>query len=157
LTVTYTRITPAAAGTSEWRYDVTIPDADLQTPLTAPLATGSLVFDNLGNLTAPDVTTGAISVPVTGLADSAADMPLTWNLYDSNGKATITQLVQASANLASSQDGTQAGQLIGISIGPNGQVSASYSNGDNLPVAQLAVASFLNPGSMQDLGNNTFG
>jgi flagellar hook protein FlgE len=84
-------------------------------------------------------------------------MNLTWNLYDVSGAPDITQYDQASANLASSQDGTQAGQLLGISIGANGQLTATYTNGDNVAVAQLAVGSVLNPGSMQDLGNNTFG
>jgi flagellar hook protein FlgE len=44
-----------------------------------------------------------------------------------------------------------------MSIGPDGQISAHYSNGDSVPVAQLALGSVLNPDSMQDLGNNTFG
>ncbi len=39
----------------------------------------------------------------------------------------------------------------------NGQILAHYSNGDAIPVAQLAIASVLNPDSMQDLGDNTFG
>jgi len=84
-------------------------------------------------------------------------MPITWNFYDPSGKSQITQYDQTSANLASSQNGTQAGQLTGISIGDNGQLTASYTNGDKVAVAQLAVATVLNPQSMQDLGNNTFG
>ena len=48
------------------------------------------------------------------------------------------------------------GQLTGTSIGANGQISATYSNGSSVVVAQLALASVLNPGSMQNLGNNTF-
>ncbi len=97
-------------------------------------------------------------MPITGFADGAADMPnLVWNLYDANGNPQITQYDQASANLASSQNGTQAGQLTGISIGTNGQLTAAYSNGDNVAVAQVAVGTILNPQSMQDLGNNTFG
>jgi flagellar hook protein FlgE len=156
LTVTYTK---TASGS--WNYDVTIPSADLKggvgtstSLLTAP---GTLTFDANGNLTSPAATDPPTVVTIAGLADGASDMPLTWNFYDANGKQQITQYDQASANLASSQNGTQAGQLTGISIGNNGQLTAAYTNGDNIAVGQLAVGSVLNPDSMQDLGNNTFG
>jgi flagellar hook protein FlgE len=156
LTVTYTKTAPGA-----WSYDVTVPSADLKSGVgttTSLLTTpGSLTFDANGNLTSPASTDPPTVVTITGLADGAADMPLTWNFYDPSGKAQITQYDQASANLASSQNGTQAGQLTGISIGNNGQLTAAYTNGDKVAVAQLAVGTVLNPESMQDLGSNTFG
>jgi flagellar hook protein FlgE len=154
LTATYNK---TAAGS--WGYTVTMPSADVTgaTGTTTTLATGTLTFDSSGKLSAPAPLAGAVPVAVTGLADGAADMNLTWNLYDTNGNAQITQYDQTSANLASSQNGTQAGQLTGISIGTNGQLNAAYSNGDNVAVAQLAVGTILNPDSMQDLGSNTFG
>ena len=69
---------------------------------------------------------------------------------------TLTQFSEASANLASTQDGVAPGQLTGTSIGADGQISATYSNGTSRAVAQIALASVLNPGSMQNLGDNTF-
>lgn len=153
LTVTYTE---TAAGT--WNYAVTMPSADLTggTGTATTLATGTLSFDSNGNLDSPPSSAGTVPISITGLADGAADMNITWNLYDANGNPQITQYDQTSANLGSSQNGLQAGQLTGISIGTNGQVTAAYSNGDNIAVAQLAVASVLNPDSMQDLGSNTY-
>jgi flagellar hook protein FlgE len=153
LTVTYTETAPGT-----WGYNVTIPSADLTggTGAATSVATGSLTFDANGNLLTPAA--GApIAVPITGLADGASDLALNWNLYDANGNPQITQYDSASTNLSSSQDGVQAGQLTGISIGANGQLTAAYSNGANVAVAQLAVGTVLNPQSMQDLGNNTFG
>jgi flagellar hook protein FlgE len=154
LTVTYTK---TASG--QWGYDVTIPSSDLAgaSGTSTSVASGTLIFDANGHLSDPAASAGAITIPIQQLANGAADLALTWNLYDTAGNPTITQYDQVSANLASSQDGTQAGQLTGISIGENGQMTASYSNGDSIAVAQLAVGSVLNPGSMQDLGNNTFG
>jgi flagellar hook protein FlgE len=84
-------------------------------------------------------------------------MNLNWNLFDAAGNPQITQYHSTSANLTSSQDGKQAGTLTGISIGKNGQLTAAYTNGANIAVGQLAVGSVLNPDSMQNLGNNTFG
>lgn len=152
LTVTYTESAPAT-----WSYNVTIPGSDLAAGGGASsVANGTLNFDQNGNLTNP--APGApVAINVAGLADGAKDMSLNWNLYNSQGVGQITQYDQASANLTSSQDGIQAGQLTAIVINNNGQLVASYSNGDNITVAQLAVASVLNPTSMQDLGNNTYG
>jgi flagellar hook protein FlgE len=156
LTVTYTE---TAAGT--WNYNVTMPSADLTGGMGAStsLATGTLTFDQNGNLSTPAFAGGGGSIPIsiTGLADGAADMSLTWNLYDANGNPQITQFDQASANLGSSQNGAQAGTLTSLSIGNNGQITAVYSNGDNVAVGQLAVGTILNPQSMQNLGNNTYG
>lgn len=154
LTVTYTEVSPA-----NWSYDVTIPSADIAggVPPTTDLTPGGgpLTFSASGTLTAPAA--GApVSIVIPPLADGAAPMTLNWNLYDANGTPQITQYDQASANLASSQDGTQGGQLTGVSIGANGQLTAAYSNGANVAVAQLAVGTMLNPQSMQDLGSNIY-
>jgi flagellar hook protein FlgE len=151
LTVTYTESSPG-----NWGYAVTIPPADLSSGSTTPLTTGTLTFDTTGTLTSPAA--GApVAVAATGLTDGAADMNLNWNLFDAAGNPQITQYNSTSANLTSSQDGKQAGTLTGISIGNNGQLTAAYTNGANVAVGQLALGSVLNPGSMQNLGNNTFG
>jgi flagellar hook protein FlgE len=157
LTVTYNE---TAAGS--WNYTVSMPSADIigGVGTSTSLATGTLTFDQNGNLLTPAPGAPvAISVPPAGssLADGASAMSINWNLYDQNNNPQISQYDQASANLSSTQNGVQAGQLTGVSIGQNGQVTAAYSNGDNVAVGQLAVATILNPTSMQDLGNNTFG
>lgn len=153
LTVTYNE---TAVGS--WNYTVSIPSSDLNSAsgTNTTLATGTLTFDQNGNLTSP-AAGSPIPISITGLADGASDLSINWNLYDANGNPQITQYDQASANLSSTQNGVQAGQLNSISIGQNGQLTAVYSNGDNVAVGQLAVATVLNPSSMQDLGNNTFG
>jgi flagellar hook protein FlgE len=154
LTVTYTK-----TATNSWDYTITIPSVDIAggTGTTTTVATGTLQFGPNGVLTSPDITTGQIPVPITGLADGAADMNLTWNLYDSSANPLISQFDQQSANLASTQDGAAAGQLTSVNIGPGGSIMASYSNGNTVQIGQLALASVLNPDSLQDLGNNTFG
>jgi flagellar hook protein FlgE len=155
LTITYTK-----TAANSWSYDVTIPSADLTTPSGAgtdsTVTSGTLTFDGTGHLTSPASTAGTIPLAITGLSDGAADLTVNWNVYV-NGAATLTQFAQASANLGSTQDGAPSGQLTGMSIGSNGEVLASYSNGDSIAVAQLALASILNPDSMQDLGSNNFG
>ena len=153
LTVTYTE---TAANT--WSYNVTLPSADIAggTGTNTTVASGTLTFDGQGNLVTPALAANPINVSITGLADGAADMNLKWNLYNPDGTPVITQFNEPSANLANSQDGVAPGQLTGTSIGANGEITAKYSNGSSVVVAQLALASILNPSSMQNIGNNTF-
>jgi len=154
LTVTYTE---TAANT--WGYSVTIPSTDLTAggaTATTQLSSGTLTFDGSGHLLSPASTAGTIPISITGLASGAADMNVTWNLYDSTGAATLTQYNQASANTANSQNGAAAGQLNGMSISGNGLVVAQFSNGTTENVAQIALASVLNPSSMQQLDGNNF-
>ena len=100
--------------------------------------------------------TGKVRLLITGLASGASDMNITWNLYGPGGTPTLTQYNQASANIGEHQDGVTAGQLTSMGIGPDGQVIAKFSNGTTQTVGQIAVASILNPDSMQQLDGNNF-
>lgn len=153
LTVTYTE---TAANT--WSYAVTMPAADGS--ITAG-GTGNLTFDGNGNLLSPPPGPGSGSIPITFTLNDAANMgnppgTLTWNLYDASGNPTISQNAQASTTLASTQDGSQSGTLTSVDIGTNGQLVANFSNGTTQDVAQIALASVLNPGTMQQLDSNSF-
>lgn len=155
LTVSFTK---TAANT--WTYNVTIPSADLTTATTTPLATGSLTFDGNGNLTSPAVTTGppvvypTVSIPITGLADGATDMSVTWNLFDSAGTQELTQFAQTSAESKTTQDGYAAGQITQIQMETGGTLLATYSNGKTATVGQVALASISNPNTLVSVGDN---
>jgi len=153
LTLTYTLTAP-----NTWSYAVTIPSTDLKAGAgaTTKLTSGSLLFDGAGHLTTPAASAGPIAVSVTGLASGANDLNLNWNLYDATGVPSLTQYNQASANIATSQDGVAPGELNSLSIGENGDIIAKFSNGTSQNVAQIALASVLNPDSMQQLDGNNF-
>jgi flagellar hook protein FlgE len=149
------------AGGNTWSYQVTVPGADVTagtagTPFDIPNASGTLTFNSSGQLTGP--ATGApIAVAIPGLADGAADMNVSWNPYSSAGAGLITQFGQASASSASTQNGAAAAQLVSVSISNGGGVVASYSNGIQTTVGQVATAVIGNPNTLIDVGNNDFG
>ena len=148
LTVTFTQ---TAANT--WGYSITIPAADVTGGAPAPLATGSLNFDSSGNLTTPKA--GApVAVKLTGLADGAAAQTINWNLYDTSGNALISQFAQASALSSPQQDGAAAGQITNVSLQNGGNIVATYSNGKQATVGQLAIASIGNPETLIAVGDN---
>lgn len=142
------------ANPGEWDYSMTIPDADLASPPFTPV-TGTIEFDASGRMTTPAVGGTMPAMTVTGLANGAADLNLTWNLY--NGAAPrLTQFSQPSAVAANAQDGVPAAQLVRVGIGDGGRVLAQYSNGQQVAVGQLAMAAIRNPESMLAVGNNNF-
>jgi flagellar hook protein FlgE len=155
LSVTFTE---ASAG--NWNYEVDIPGADVTsgTPGTPnPVATGSLTFDSNGNLTAPTAP-AQVAVAITGLSDGASDMAINWNLATENGTGTplVTQYAATSAVSASTQDGVPASQVTQVSIENGGAITAQFSNGNQVVVGQLALASVSNPDSLIAVGQNNY-
>jgi flagellar hook protein FlgE len=158
LTVTYTETAP-----NTWSYAVTIPSADVGgTGTTTTLGSGgTLTFDGNGKLQspAPGAGSGDIQIPLTLANGANIGNPtgtLTWNLYDAAGNPTISQNTQASTNLSNTQDGSQSGSLVGVSIGTGGQLTANFSNGTTQAVGQIALGTVLNPETMQQLDGNSF-
>jgi flagellar hook protein FlgE len=150
----------ATAG--QWDYTMTFPAADIASG-TAATQTGTVTFDANGNLISPPVVPNPPTPPanpptlaVTGLADGASDMSITWNLYNSSGQPRLTMYSQTSAVSANSQDGSPAAQLTHIGVADGGQIVAKYSNGAQIAVGQLAMASIVNPESLIATGSNNY-
>lgn len=137
---------PAVAATSgQWSWTASLPDG-------TTASTGSFTFDTNGNLTPP-----ATSMPinVTNLADGAADLNITFNLAP-NGQSAITQYAQAFNTSNPDADGSPATTVTDASIGDGGMVNATLSNGKTIQIGQLALANFVNPGTLVAIGNNSF-
>lgn len=142
------------ANPGEWSYSLQFPDADLASPPFTPV-TGTIQFDAQGRLVSPAPGDPMPQMQVTGLANGAADMEITWQLYNGTSPR-LTQFSQPSAVAANAQDGHPAAQLIRVGIGDGGRVLAQYSNGEQVAVGQLAMASIRNPESMIAVGNSNF-
>ena len=149
VTVTFTK--SATAG--QWDYSIDVPATDTQAPTTP--VTGTLTFDSAGALTSPAVTDAMPQVQIQGLNSGAADMTITWNLF--NGQTSrLSQFAQPTAISANAQDGSPAAQLVRVGLADGGKVLAQYSNGRQKVVGQLAMASIRNPESLIAVGNNNY-
>lgn len=138
LNVQYTK-----TGTNTWSYNITIPSADVGgTGTSTQVASGTLTFDSSGNLVSPS--SPVTGIAVSGLADGAADMNLSWDLTGSGGSAILTQQAATSATAATSQDGYGVGTLTGYSVLPDGTVQGEFTNNQTMALGQVAVASFAN-------------
>jgi flagellar hook protein FlgE len=150
--------TESAPGT--WGYTVNIPGGDLTSGTAgtpSSVATGTLTFDANGNLTSPTAP-AQVPIAITGLADGANDMNINWNLATDAGTGTpvITQYAATSAVSASTQDGIPASQVTQVSIADGGAITAQFSNGNQVVVGQLALASVSNPDSLIAVGQNNY-
>lgn len=144
-----------STGPGAWDYQITLPAADTGgSGAPTVIASGSLTFDSGGNLTSPS---GSITgIAVTGLADGAADMSLTWNLTGPNGISLLTQVDAPSATTSTQQNGYGSGTLQSYTIESDGTIEGQFSNGQVQALGQVALASFANPQGMQLTGGDSY-
>jgi flagellar hook protein FlgE len=140
---------PAAGGTATNTWTMNIYDSASATP-TTPSGSATLTFASVG-ATAGDLNSVAAT---TGSYDSAAG---TFSI-DTGGGATLpisigaigspgglTQLDGPYTTTQMSQNGSSFGTLQGVSIGTDGKVNASFSNGAVRGIYQIDLAVVANP------------
>ncbi len=150
LTINYTN---TAANT--WTYSITLPAADTGgTGNPTTVATGTLDFNSSGVLTSPTGTVPGITI--SGLADGAATMNLTWDLSGSGGTEAITQQAGTSATSETTQNGYATGTLTGYTVLSDGTVQGQFSNEQTLTLGQVAVASFANNQGLTQTADNNY-
>jgi flagellar hook protein FlgE len=68
----------------------------------------------------------------------------------------ITQFAAASSVNTQSQDGYASGQLAGMNVDSNGVITGTYSNGQQLAIGKLAIATFADNEGLGQAGQNLF-
>jgi flagellar hook protein FlgE len=150
LTYTFTK-----AGANAWNYSIAIPAADLGGAGTSVvLKSGTLGFNGSGQLVTPAADVAGISA--TGFADGASGLTFSWQLFDPNGSGLLTQVAAASATSATLQDGYPSGALSSYTIDNTGVIQGIFSNGQTVPVGQIALATFSNDQGLLRNGSNNF-
>ncbi len=112
------------------------------------LGTGTLTFDNSGRLI--DSSNATITIDRT---DTGAATPLSVRL-DFSSMTSLTS--RASELVMTQQDGSATGTLNSFSIGADGTITGSFTNGLTRTLGQIAMATFNNPEGLNDRGGNAF-
>lgn len=110
---------------------------------------GTLTFDNGGVLTNSTGTT--INIDRTG---TGAKTPMSVKL--NFGGVSSLASSNGSTLVMSQQDGSQIGTLESFSVGADGTLTGSYSNGQTKTMGQVALATFANQDGLVDQGGNDF-
>jgi len=67
-----------------------------------------------------------------------------------------TQFSSAFAVLSQSQDGAPEGELMGLDIGTDGLVNATYSNGSQVSLGKVVLANFSSPSGLRQVGDASY-
>jgi flagellar hook-basal body protein len=108
---------------------------------------GELTFDTSGNLVSP-LTGVELDNVVIGGSGNSLQIDI-----DYTGSTQFTG--EFSVN-AQSQNGQPNGNLVGLDIGDDGLVTASYSNGSQQLKGKIILANFSTPNGLRQLGDSTF-
>jgi flagellar hook protein FlgE len=122
------------------------------------IAAGSTPFvagDAFTVATAPGTLAKIPGIPITNFADGASNQTFNWNVF--NGTTpVITQVAAPSSTSSTQQDGSSSGSLVKFTIGSDGTITGSFSNGKTQALGQLALATFANNQGLQLDGNTDF-
>ena len=111
------------------------------------------------------LTKGELTFSTGGKLVSPVDGTQLEPVYLAGGKGVLTinidygastQFTSPFAVLSQSQDGAPEGDLVGVTIGNDGLVSASFSNGTQKSLAKILLANFSSPVGLRQMGDSTF-
>jgi len=108
-----------------------------------------ITFGQDGNLQAPAGGLMALGAYTPGTG--AADITLSLDF------GTATQFGDNFGVNSLSQDGFTTGRLTGVSVDSEGIMFARFTNGQSTSLGKLALANFVNPQGLQQLGDTTWG
>jgi flagellar hook protein FlgE len=119
---------------------------------------GSVPFAAADKITLPTTALSLADVkaiPITGFADGAANQTFNWNVL--NGTAPVIAQVAAPSSTSSiGQDGSSSGSLASFTIGTDGTITGSFTNGKTQALGELALASFANVNGLQQQGSTDY-
>jgi flagellar hook protein FlgE len=153
VTIHYTSL-----GNGQWEWNAVTDGANQVggTPGTpVVIANGTLTFNSDGQLDA--VGAGLNDFQPVG---ATAPQPLTFDfgsaLNTGGDGSGVTQFANTSATSFIGQDGFGAGDLAAISIGTDGVITGSFTNGQTRALGQVGLADFPAPDQLERIGDNLF-
>lgn len=156
------KVTWTKTGENSWTASFADPTSSSDTSTATGAVSSSAIaitFNSDGSLasTSPSPATLTIS----GWTDGAADSSITLNLGTANSVDGLTQYTSSASsptvelnNVTS--DGMAYGTLKSIAVGSDGIVSATYSNGQTIPIYKVPVATFANADGLEALSSSIY-
>jgi flagellar hook protein FlgE len=145
-----TVLTSEGATGSTWQFTVTSPDNQVTTPdgQNPVLGTGTLQFNTSGQFVSATPSTFTINRSTSG---AVANQPITLDF------SKVQALAGASSSIVNSgQDGFPFGSFSSYSVGADGTITGTYSNGQTETVGQVVLATFQNPTGLVNQGSNNY-
>lgn len=141
-------ITMTATATGQTNLQLTIADDPANSGVS------KTTFSSMIEQTAGTNGDNTISFNIAGLAGFGNAQTIKLNLGNPNSFSGISQTGSSNSIAVSKQDGYSQGTLKSTSIGSDGIIMGKFTNGQMIPIAQIALATFANPSGLQNNGNN---
>jgi flagellar hook-basal body protein len=137
------------------QYNWTVVEKVIGSSADESKATGKVVADfntagAQGSVSGSTYSSNMITLDFLG-SDYAKTLGLTSDPIDG-----VTSYGSASTTKLKAQDGYEMGVLNDWTVGADGVIQGSYSNGKILPIAQVALAMFANPQGLSQVGETCF-
>lgn len=150
IVMTYTK-----TGANAWSYS-----AAVSAPATIGSgSTGTLTFSPSGTLLSINGVSPvtAANNPVLGninWGNGTMLQNVTWDVVNADTSSNLTQYAATSSTNSTFQNGYAAGTLRDLSVDQNGIISGTFTNGQVIPLAQVALSTFNNVNGLIQAGNN---
>jgi flagellar hook protein FlgE len=178
-------ISTGATPTTQWRFDITIPEKEIAgasatstadysllagAVATNPPNQGALVFDSGGKLTSAyfgsgpaPATLADLQIPPTGVTlptmrgGATLNPGITWQLLNpSDNSPAVSGYASPSDVTFSTQNGMSAGALNNLTVLPDGTIAAVFTNGQTVDFAQIVLAQFGNVDGLVAVGGGLY-
>lgn len=127
------------------------------------LSTDNGDFNGIGTQGAANTTVSlSFNNTATTLSGSAidltnfSDISIDFSQVFSSNNGGLSTAGMTSGDLEGYNTGRKFGEMIGIEVGQDGKITASYDNGQTRLLGQIAVANFANPSGLAKEGNNLY-
>lgn len=144
LTLGFMRV---SASPNQWQVEVYVnPPTDVDVVGTNPqgfVASGVLEFTQDGRVATIPASLSALTVPWSDPTGAVSPQDIALDLN------AVTQFAQASSLKSATADGSPPGDLVGITVGDDGTLTAEFSNGQSQSLYLIPIATFLNPNGLK--------
>lgn len=138
------------SATTTWKWEL----ADSSGALTITGGEGYLAFDANGKIITSDTTYATNpSVTLAAAGASAGSAPFTVALDFSD---VSTYSGDDDSGVTATANGYESGELQSYSMGSDGIITGTYSNGKQQTLGQIALAVFNNASGLEKIGNNLY-
>ncbi len=144
--------TASSGGTSTWQLFYQSNTSATGTQVEWQNAGTSFTFNSSGQMTSPPATSLTLS-NLTVNGDNVGNVALNY------GAGGLTQFASSTGNVQVSsitQNGFTAGQMQSLSVDSQGQIVGSFSNGQTVALANVALATFNGQDSLQPLNGEAY-
>jgi flagellar hook protein FlgE len=136
---------------TEWDCKVDPTSLNYDTTATSEFNVGKLKFNADGTINA-----GTSTMPTAKFTPVGNGNALDVAIDTGSGTTGLTSYAAGSTALLRDQDGYGSGVLQSMTIGADGTIVGSFSNGVNQVLAQVALADFNNPEGLLNMGDNMY-